>query len=168
MSETSPAVPECVVLIGLPGAGKTSFYRERFAGTHDHVSKDLLRNNRKPSRRQELLIDDALGRGRSVVIDNVHAQASTRAPAIAAARRHHAEVVAYFFPVAVADALRRNRARAGRARVPDVAIFAARKRFELPRLDEGFDRLFIVDLDEQEGRFVVRPDQPVTAGVYRS
>jgi hypothetical protein len=49
-----------------------------------------------------------------------------------------------------------------------VAIFAARKRFELPRLDEGFDRLFIVDLDEQEGRFVVRPDRPVTAGVYRS
>jgi predicted kinase len=40
---------ECVILIGLPASGKSTFFRERFAATHDHVSKDLLRNNRSRS-----------------------------------------------------------------------------------------------------------------------
>ena len=31
-----------MILVGLPGAGKTTFYRERFAATHRHVSKDLM------------------------------------------------------------------------------------------------------------------------------
>jgi predicted kinase len=33
------AIAELVVLIGLPAAGKTSFYRARLAATHVHVSK---------------------------------------------------------------------------------------------------------------------------------
>src|SRR5688572_25332748 len=102
---------ECVILIGLPAAGKTSFYRERFAATHDHVSKDLMPNNRRPSRRQEQLIAESLASGRSVVVDNTNPSAAVRAPVIAVARKHGAEVVGYFFDTAAADALRRNRAR---------------------------------------------------------
>jgi predicted kinase len=41
-----------VILIGLPAAGKTTFYREKFHATHDHVSKDLLRNNPRPEPRR--------------------------------------------------------------------------------------------------------------------
>src|SRR5687768_14377651 len=37
---------ECVILIGLPGAGKTTFFRERFAASHDHVSKRRLCHSR--------------------------------------------------------------------------------------------------------------------------
>jgi hypothetical protein len=37
---------ECVIVIGLPAAGKTSVYGERFAATYDHVSKDPMRNTR--------------------------------------------------------------------------------------------------------------------------
>jgi hypothetical protein len=62
-------VAECVILIGLPGAGKTTFFRERFAATHDHVSKDLLRNTRYPSRRQPQLLEASLAAGRPVVVD---------------------------------------------------------------------------------------------------
>jgi len=32
---------ECVILIGLPAAGKSTLYRDRFATTHLHISKDL-------------------------------------------------------------------------------------------------------------------------------
>ena len=146
---------ECVILIGLPGAGKTTFYRERFAGTHEHVSKDLLRNNRKPERRQEQLMTEALAQGRSVVIDNTNPSAAGRAPLIATAKAHGALVVGYYFPTEARDALRRNRAREGRERVPDVAIFTVRKRLNLPSLDEGFDRLYEVKLNEQERQFQV-------------
>lgn len=148
---------ECVILIGLPASGKSTFFRERFAGTHDHVSKDLLRNNRRPQRRQEQLIAESLASGRSVVVDNTNPSAAVRAPLIAAARKHGAEVSGYFFVTEAADALRRNRARQGRERVPDVAIFTVRKRLEIPTTAEGFDRLYAVKVNETERSFEVSP-----------
>jgi predicted kinase len=150
---------ECVILIGLPASGKSTFFRERFAATHDHVSKDLLRNNRKPQRRQEHLIAESLASGRSVVVDNTNPSAAVRAPLIAVARKHGAEVSAYFFLTEARDALRRNRVREGRDRVPDVAIFTVRKRLEPPTMAEGFDRLFTVTINEAERRFEVSPLQ---------
>ena len=146
-----------MILIGLPASGKSTFFRERFAATHDHVSKDLLRNNRQPQRRQDQLIAASLASGRSVVVDNTNPSAAVRAPVIALARKHGAEVVGYFFTTEAADALRRNRAREGRERVPDVAIFTARKRLEPPTMTEGFDRLFSVRMNEAERTFEVKP-----------
>jgi predicted kinase len=148
---------ECVILIGLPASGKSTFFRERFAATHDHVSKDLLRNNRKPQRRQELLLAESLASGRSVVVDNTNPSAAVRAPLIAIARQHGAEVVGYFFVTEAGDALRRNRARQAGERVPDVAIFTVRKRLEPPAMAEGFDRLFLVKVNEAERMFEVNP-----------
>ena len=148
-----------MILIGLPASGKTTFYLERFAGTHDHVSKDAMRHNRQPQRRQNDLIDAALAAGRSVVVDNTNPTVADRAAIIAVARRHGAEVAGYFFPTEAADALRRNRAREGRNRVPAVAIFAARKRLERPSYEEGFDRLFTVAVNEQMRSFDVALQQ---------
>ena len=34
---------EAVLLIGIQGSGKTTFYRERFADTHAHISLDVLK-----------------------------------------------------------------------------------------------------------------------------
>jgi predicted kinase len=150
-------VAECVILIGLPGAGKTTFFRDRFGGIHDHVSKDAMLSNRRPDRRQEQLLADSLAAGRSVVLDNTNPSVAGRAPLIAAARRFGAEVTGYFFPTDARDALRRNRAREGRARVPDVAIFTTRKRLEPPSYDEGFDRLYVVSLNEETRSFEVTP-----------
>jgi predicted kinase len=143
--------------MGLPGSGKSTFYRQCLAGTHDHVSKDAMRNNRQPGRRQDVLINESIAAGRSVVIDNTNPGAAARAAIIAAARRHGAAVVGYFFPTDARDALRRNRSRTGRERVPDVAIFTTRKRLELPSYREGFDRLFVVIVDEATLSFVVTP-----------
>jgi predicted kinase len=146
---------ECVLLIGVPAAGKTTFYRERFADTHDHVSRDLLPHTRHPARIQKQRLVDALSNGRSVVVDDTNASIAVRAPLIALARACGAVVTGYYFPTDAADALRRNRARRGRARVPDVAIFTIRKQLEPPSPDEGFDRIFIVRLSEQRRTFEV-------------
>ena len=148
---------ECVILIGLPGSGKSTFYRERLARTHDLVSKDIMRHNRQPQRRQEQLIAESLAAGHSVVVDNTNPRVADRAPIIAIARRFGADLAGYFFPTDAAVALRRNRAREGRDRVPDVAIFATRKRLELPTYEEGFDHLFIVDVKEEARSFDVHP-----------
>lgn len=95
-----------MILVGLPASGKTTFYRERFAGTHDHVSNDLsphnpasaegygearrsadARRRRRPQRRQQQLVAESLGAGRSVVIDNTNPSIAVRARSGTIARR---------------------------------------------------------------------------------
>jgi predicted kinase len=39
---------EVIILIGLQGAGKSTFHQRRFAATHAYVSRDRLRKNRRP------------------------------------------------------------------------------------------------------------------------
>ena len=148
-------MPELVILIGFPGSGKTSFHRARFASTHVHVSKDLMRNRRDRQTRQLTLVDEALAAGRSVVVDNVNATAADRMALIEAGRRRGATIVGYVLATSVAECSRRNRGRVGRERVPEVAIRAHAKRFQHPTRAEGFDRLEQVRVDE--GRFEVSP-----------
>jgi len=135
---------EVVILVGLPGSGKTSFFRSRFAATHEHVSKDLMASARDKGARQVVLVEQALCAGRSVVVDNTNPRVADRAPLIAAARRHGARVAAYVLDTPRAECLQRNRGREGRARVPDVAVHVAASRLQAPTREEGLDELFTV------------------------
>jgi len=153
-----PSTTELVILIGLPAAGKTSFYRARFAPTHVHVSKDLMPNRRDRQARQLAQIDDALASGRAVVVDNVNATAADRAALIEAGRRRGVAVLGYFLDVPRAECLQRNRTRPETDRVPAVAVHAAAKRFQPVGRDEGFDQLYRVEV--ATGRFRVTPLHP--------
>jgi predicted kinase len=133
---------EVVLLVGLQGSGKSTFYRTFFADTRVLVSKDLLRNNRRPGRRQLQLVDGALQEGRSVVVDNTNPTPDDRAPLIELARRHGADVVGIAFVPDLDACLERNRNRTGRGRVPDRALYITSRRLRPPTLDEGFDRLY--------------------------
>ena len=138
----------CVIFIGLPGSGKSTLYRERFAETHVHVSKDLWPKAPKREARQQRMIAEALGGGSSVVVDNTNATAAERAALIAIAREHRARVVGYFFDVTTRAAVARNATRTGAARVPNVAIFTVAKRLQNPAYAEGFDEIFRVEIAE--------------------
>jgi predicted kinase len=146
---------EVVILVGLPGAGKTTFFRERFAGSHAHVSKDNFRNNARPAVRQRQLIAEALVAGRPVLIDNINAAAADRAEIIAAARAAGARVIGYFFDCTTRECVARNARREGRARIPNLGIFAAAKRLQRPTRAEGFDQLYLVRLTAGRGFEVV-------------
>jgi predicted kinase len=145
---------ECIILIGLPGAGKTTFYRRYFAATHVHVSKDLWPHASGRDARQRRAIDEALAAGHSVVVDNTNATIADRAAIIAAAQPHGPRIVGYFIDVATRVAVARNAERSGRAKVPNVAIFTVAKRLERPTLAEGLDQLFRVEIAE-DGTFHV-------------
>ncbi len=153
---TRRARAEVVVLVGLQGAGKTTFFQQRFADTHAHVSKDLFPNDRSPARRQARLIDEALGAGRSVVVDNTNVTVRERAVVIEQARAHGARVLGFVFDCTTRECLARNALREGRARIPKVGIFATAKRFVSPTREEGFDELFVVR-SAPERSFEVEP-----------
>lgn len=142
------------MLVGLPAAGKTTFYQQRFAGTHRHISKDLWPASSRKGMRQARELREALGTGQPVVVDNTNPAVEDRASIIAAARELGARVVGYFFTASTRDAVGRNRGREGKARVPDVAIFTTARRLVPPTLAEGFDELYRVAIAE-DGRFVV-------------
>jgi predicted kinase len=135
---------ELVIFVGLQAAGKSTYYRDHFAATHVHVSKDLMKHARSRDGRQEQEIARALAAGRSVVVDNTNPTPAVRAPLIALGREHGARVVAYFFETTVKDAVMRNRAREGKARVPDVALYVSARKLVPPSDDEGFDEVHVI------------------------
>lgn len=138
----SRSVPlECVILIGLPGAGKTTFVRTHYPA-HVHVSKDSFPPGaRNKQARQDAMVRTALGAGQSVIIDNTNVTVADRAAIIAIAREFGARIVGVFIEASVREAIARNETRQGRARVPKVAIFTAAKRLVPPVSNEGFDEL---------------------------
>ena len=144
MEEEAHAARELVILVGLQASGKSTFFRERFAATHEHVSKDLFRNNKNPNRRQAQLIEASLKEGSPVVVDNTNPTVEDRRILIESGRRYGARIVGYFFDSTVRQCIERNRLRAGKARVPDVAIYATAKKLVPPSYSEGFDELFRV------------------------
>jgi predicted kinase len=154
--------PELVVLSGLQGAGKTTFFRARFADTHAHVSRDLFRNNPSPERRQRQLVEEAAAAGRSVVVDNTSVRRADRAALVALARALGLRAVLYWFAPDAKACFARNARREGKAKVPVVAILATAKRAEPPAPDEGFDEVHTVRA-EAGGGFTVGPPPWETA-----
>lgn len=146
---------ELVIFIGLQAAGKSTFFRTHFASTHELVSKDCFRNNKNPSRRQSQLIEAALKDGRSLVVDNTNPTVEDRAAIIQLGRLYKAEIIGYYFKSQVKPSLERNQQREGKARVPDVAIYATMKKLVKPNYAEGFDKLFYVSI-AGNGDFKVR------------
>lgn len=135
---------ELVIFVGLQASGKSTFFRVRFEETHEHVSKDLFRNNKNPNRRQRELIEAALGAGTPVVVDNTNPTVEERRALISLGREHGAKIVGYYFESRTNRCLARNRQRSGRARVPDVALYATAKKLARPSYAEGFDELYDV------------------------
>jgi predicted kinase len=137
---TVDSVMEAVILVGIQGAGKSTFYEERFSGTHARISLDEL----KTREHERELFEECLQEKRSFVVDNTNVKATDRARYIAGARAAGYRVVGYFLDASLKDAIGRNGRRSGKANVPVPAIAGALKRLEPMRVDEGFDQVFRV------------------------
>ncbi len=133
---------EAVIFTGLQGAGKSSFFRERFFSTHVRISLDLLRTRN----REQQFLTTCLETEQRFVVDNTNPTRGERGKYIQLCRASAFRVEGYYFQSRVADCLRRNESRSEAA--PDMAILATAKKLEIPSLDEGFDELFYVRLTD--------------------
>ena len=138
---------EAIIFCGIQASGKTSFYRQRFFDTHVRISMDLLRTRR----REQLLLEACIAGKQPFVVDNTNVTVNERARYIAAAQAACFRIIGYFFPADPKTAFERNRARAGSAAVPAAGLFGTQKRLQPPTLEEGFERIYRVELLAPDG-----------------
>ncbi len=131
---------EMILLIGIQGAGKSMFYKQRFFDTHVRINRDMLRT----ARRERMLIDACLAAGQRFVIDKCNVTRAARSDYIARAKAHGFRVVGYYFKPDIEACLNRNAAREGRQRIPAAGVRAMLARLDPPQPQEGFDELFSV------------------------
>ncbi len=146
---------ELIIFIGLQASGKSTFFRQKFAETHEHISKDLMPRNGKELR-QTQLIEAALQSGKSLVIDNTNPSPIDRAAIIQQGKKYQATIIGYYFSSVIEECMHRNLQRVGKALVPDVGFYATVKKLEKPTYLEGFDRLFYVKIGENN-EFIINP-----------
>jgi len=140
---------QAIIFTGIPGAGKTSFYRQEFFATHVRISLDLLKTRARETR----FLETCLQTGQKFVVDNTNPSCEERAKYVQLACQAGFTITGYYFASRVDPCLQRNAGREPPARVPDAAILSAARRLQRPSLEEGFDQLFYVSL--QQGEFQI-------------
>ena len=132
-----------VIMMGVQGSGKSTFFADYLAEDFVRVNLDTL----KTRNRERLLIEECLATGKNYAVDNTNPTRADRERYIPAARAAGYRVIGYWIRTRVETCLVRNSGREGKARVPDVAIYATARKFEQPDFEEGFDELYIVEND---------------------
>ena len=132
-----------IIMTGLQGSGKSTFYKKYLSEGYVRVNLDTL----KTRYQEKLLIEKCLSDGVSYAVDNTNPTRLDRERYIIPAKEAGYRIIGYYIEASVSDCLQRNALREGKARVPDVAIFATAKKLEIPSYDEGFDELYLVKND---------------------
>lgn len=143
---------EAVIFIGIPAAGKSTFYQQQFFRTHIRINLDMLRTRH----REDLLLHACFEARQSFVVDNTNISKSERAKYIALAKPNGFQITGYYFKSKLAQALQRNRQRSSTENIPEIGLLDKVKRLEIPSYSEGFDKLYYVSIDPGTGQFIVR------------
>jgi predicted kinase len=141
---------EAVILIGIQGSGKSTFYKERLFNTHVRINLDML----KTPRRERLLLEACLAARQPFVVDKMNLTREKRRPYIDAAKAAGFRVIGYMLDSNLDACKRRNAQRPPNQVVPIPGVQAAHRNLEAPAISEGFDELHRVSIDP-DGRFVV-------------
>lgn len=149
--EDEPQVSEplstMVILMGLQGSGKSTFFNTEFKDKgYEHISMDILKTRSKEAERIQTCLDE----NRSCVIDNTNPTKADRARYITPGKHCDFRVVGYFLQSRLSDCLERNEKR--ERQVPKKGILATFNKIEMPSLDEGFDELNFVSIEDGEFR----------------
>ena len=84
---------EAVIFIGIQGAGKSSFYRERFFNTHIRINLDML----KTRHRERILLKACVEAKQPFVVDNTNVRIEERAKYIELAKAAQFHLTGYYF-----------------------------------------------------------------------
>ena len=134
-----------VLMMGIQGSGKSTFYQKFLADDFVRVNLDTL----KTRHQERLLIADCIETGRSFVVDNTNPTKEDRQRYIPLAQSAGYKVVGYFMESKLQACIERNNQRTGTAIIPPTAIAATSNKLQIPSYAEGFDALYFVKNDGQ-------------------
>jgi predicted kinase len=132
---------EIVVLVGIPGSGKTTLALSSFPN-HRRINLDTLHTRK----REDEEIANSLSNGRDIIIDNTNTTERSRLKYIRLARLFCVPIRAIYLECPLELALERNALREGKGRVPDNAVRFYNKILRPPSVEEGFDRIEVVEV----------------------
>ena len=129
-----------VLMIGIQGSGKSTFYHKYLADGYVRVNLDTL----KTRNREEQLVSECFREGKSFAVDNTNPTRADRQRYIPLAQYWGYKVVGYFMESKLQTCIERNNQRSGKAKISVTAIAATANKLQLPSFDEGFDELYFV------------------------
>ena len=132
-----------VIMIGIQGSGKSTFYHKYLANGYVRINLDTL----KTRHQEELLISECIKDGKSFAIDNTNPTRADRQRYIPLAQYAGYKVIGYFMESKLKTCIERNNQRTGTARIPTTAIAATSNKLQMPSYDEGFDEIYFVKND---------------------
>jgi predicted kinase len=160
MAATHADGPSAVVLCGIQGSGKTTFYVRRFLHTHVRISLDLLRTRH----REAVFLRACLDTRQPFVVDKTNATPEERRRYVEPARAAGFRVEAYWLDATAREAIARNAGRPDGRRIPVAGVLGTRKRLRPPTAEEGFAAVWRVTVGD-DGEFRVDPaDEPPPIG----
>lgn len=131
---------EAIIFVGIQGAGKSTFYRERFFNTHIRINMDML----KTRHREQIILQACLEGKQSFVVDNTNPTVEERKRYIIPATSQKFRVVAYYFQADLEECKLRNSQRISKQVVPLVGLLGTYKKLIKPHWQEGFDVIYTV------------------------
>lgn len=144
--------PTAIIFIGIQATGKSTFFAKNFSDSHIRINMDML-NTRH---REKILINACIEAKQSFVVDNTNPSKVDRQKYIETLKDRDFKIIGYYFQSKVSDSLMRNASRTGDKRIPDAGVLGTAGRLEFPSLEEGFDELYYVAIDDS-GDFSINP-----------
>ena len=132
-----------VIMIGIQGSGKSTFYHKFLKDDFVRVNLDTLRTRH----REKLLIEECVEKEKSFAVDNTNPTRLDRERYIPFAKAAGYRIVGYFMQSKIRECIKRNNKRQGKEKVPEGAIVSTSNKLEMPSYDEGFDELYFVAND---------------------
>ena len=98
-----------VIMIGIQGSGKSTFYHKYLANSYVRINLDTL----KTRHQEELLISECIKDGKSFAIDNTNPTRADRQRYIPLAQYAGYKVIGYFMESKLKTCIERNNQRTG-------------------------------------------------------
>lgn len=125
VSPAYPDRPEIVIMMGLPGSGKTTLARHLFPN-YVHISPD--HDGMTTEKKRIEAINTALAQGRSVVVDQTHLSGKSRAYLLP----YHPRAIHLATPLPICEKLIEFRSCFGGSYVPTIALRKLNSSYEAP------------------------------------
>ncbi len=132
-----------VIIMGIQGSGKSTFYNQFLANDFVRINLDTL----KTRHQEKLLIEECIKSGKSFAIDNTNPTKDDRQRYIPSAKAAGYKIIGYFMESKLKQCIERNNLRQGKEKIPTIAIASTSNKLQMPSYDEGFDELYFVKND---------------------